>query len=325
MGTTLHRTLQRILATAAALILSACATAGPRDTLNAASLIADVEALTTPAMAGRGTGSAGGKLARAYVVKRFGELGLAPLGNSSTNSAFIHPFSFTLRNGKKYDDAANVIGMLRGTVEPDRWLVVSAHYDHLGEVGGKVYPGADDNASGVAALFALAAHFKANPPRHSILFVSFDAEEIAIRGAREFVEKPPLPLEKIAAVLNLDMVSASANNEIYMAGTHHRPWLKPYIDEAAARSKVKVLFGHDQPPTMSKLQDWTVSSDHGPFHLKGIPFVYFGVEDHPHYHQPTDTFANFNRAFFLRAVPLFIDVATVLDRELFEIAKQARR
>lgn len=320
MNTTLHRTLQRILATTAALILSACAMAGPRDTLNPASLIADVEALTTPAMAGRGTGSPGGKLARAHVAKRFADIGLAPIGKD-----FVHPFSFTLRNGKRYDDAANVIGTLRGTTDPDRWLIVSAHYDHLGEVDGKVYPGADDNASGVAAMLAIAAHFKANPPKHSVLFVSFDAEEIAIRGARAFVDKPPVPLEKITAILNLDMVSASASNEIYMAGTHHRPWLKPYVEEAAGRSKVKILYGHDQPPTMSKLQDWTISSDHGPFHLKGIPFVYFGVEDHPNYHQPTDTFANFNREFFLRVVPLFVDVATVMDRELEAIAKKAGR
>jgi Zn-dependent M28 family amino/carboxypeptidase len=317
--------MQRIFAVAFFTLTAACASADPRPAarLDEKQAVEDVRALTTPEMAGRATGTAGGKLARAYVAKRFGEIGLSPIGKD-----FVHPFTFALRNGKKYDDAASVIGAIRGTggaSEPERWLIVSAHYDHLGEVDGKVYPGADDNASGVVALLAIAAHFKAKPPKHSVLFVSFDAEEIALRGARAFVDQPPIPLEKIAAILNLDMVSANIRNEICMAGTHHRPWLKPYIDEAAGRSKVKVLFGHDQPPTMSKLQDWTVSSDHGPFHLKGIPFVYFGVEDHPNYHQPTDTFANFNREFFLRVVPLFIDVATVLDRELAEIAKKAGR
>jgi Zn-dependent M28 family amino/carboxypeptidase len=309
-----------VLLAAAAALLTACATAGPAGGVDESRLISDVQALTTPEMAGRATGSPGGKLARAYVAKRFSEIGLTPLGKD-----FVHPFSFTLRNGKKYDDAANVIGALRGTADPERWLVVSAHYDHLGEVNGQVYPGADDNASGVAAILAVAAHFKAHPPKHSVMFVSFDAEELGLRGAREFTDKPPVPLEKIAAVMNLDMLSASATNEIYMAGTHHRSWLKPYIDEAAMRAKVKVLFGHDQPATMSKLQDWTISSDHGPLHMKGIPFVYFGVEDHPAYHQPTDTFANFNRAFFTRVAPLFVDVATVLDRELSEIAKKAGR
>ncbi|MBL8516079.1 MAG: M20/M25/M40 family metallo-hydrolase [Betaproteobacteria bacterium] len=307
------------------LLLAIAPTASARPTnppvVDAAQAIADVRSLTTPEMAGRATGSPGGKLARAHVAKRFGEIGLSPIGKD-----FSHPFGFTLKNGKRYDDAANVIGALKGALESDRWLVISAHYDHLGEVEGKVYPGADDNASGVAALLAIAAHFKANPPKHSVLFVSFDAEEIALRGAREFVEKPPVPLEKIAAILNLDMVSANIRNEVYMAGTYHRPWLKPYIDEAAERAQVKVLYGFDQPPSLTnRKQDWTVASDHGPFHLKGIPFVYFGVEDHPNYHQPTDTFANFNREFFVRAVPLFVDVATVLDRELAEIAKKGGR
>ncbi len=316
----LHSLTWRIFAISAAAVLAGCAVAGPQASFNADKVIADVAALTTADMAGRATGTPGGRLARAYVVKRFSEIGLTSVGKD-----FVHPFSFTLRNGKQYDDAANVIGVLRGSAAPERWLVISAHYDHLGVVDGKVYPGADDNASGVAALLAIATHFKANPPKHSLLFVSFDAEEIALRGARDFVDRPPMPLERIAAVFNLDMVSANIRNEIYMAGTYHRPWLKPYIEEAAGRATVKVLYGHDQPPTLSKLQDWTVSSDHGPLHLKGIPFVYFGVEDHPHYHQPTDTFANFNREFFLRVVPLFVDVASVLDRELAEIAKQAGR
>lgn len=283
--------------------------------------IDDVRALTTAEMNGRGTATDGGRLAREHVKKRFAAIGLAPLGED-----YLQRFSFTLRNGKKFEDAANVLGMIRGREAPDRWLVISAHYDHLGVVEGKVYLGADDNASGVGAMLAIATHFKQHPPRHSILFASFDAEELGIRGAREFVEKPPVPLERIAAVLNLDMVSANANNEIYMAGTHHRPWLRPFIEEAAQRSTVKVLYGHDAPPIGGNgLQDWTMSSDHGPFHLKGIPFVYFGVEDHPNYHQPTDTFANFNRDFFARAVPLFIDVAGVMDRELWEIAKKAGR
>ena len=312
--------MQRIFAITLLALTTACASANPKATLDEARLVEDVRALTTPEMAGRSTGSPGGKLARAYVAKRFGEIGLTPIGKD-----FVHPFTFTLRNGKKYDDAANVIGSIRGTADPERWLIISAHYDHVGEVDGKVHPGADDNASGVSAILAIAAHFKANPPKHSVLFVSFDSEEIALRGARAFVDQPPIPLKQIVAIFNLDMVSANIRNEIYMAGTHHRPWLKPLIEEAAGRSKVKVLYGHDQPPTISKLQDWTISSDHGPFHTSGIPFVYFGVEDHPNYHQPTDTFANFNREFFVRVVPLFVDVATVMDRELAEIAKKSGR
>lgn len=306
-----------------AVLLAGCASADLQKAplFDEKQAIEDVRELSSPKLEGRKTSTPGSKLARAYLVERFKVIGLAPLGNE-----YSHPFSFKLRSGQAFDDAANLIGVIQGKEQPDRWLLISAHHDHLGVADGKLHPGADDNASGVAAMLAIAAHFKSNPPQHSMMFVAFDAEEQGLRGARQFVDNPPLPLANIAAMLNMDMVSANIRNEIYMAGTWHRPWLKPYIDEAAARASVKVLFGHDQPRTTgTKLEDWTISSDHGPFHMKGIPFVYFGVEDHPHYHQPTDTFENFNREFFLRAVPLFIDVAKVLDRELSEIAKKAGR
>jgi hypothetical protein len=297
------------------------ASAAPAEPPAPGTPLGDVAALTAPEMAGRATGTDGGRRARAYLAQRFADLGLAPLGTS-----FVHPFSFKLRDGRAFADAANVLGAVRGTRDPDRWLVISAHYDHLGIVDGAVYPGADDNASGVAAVLALAAHFKAHPPAHSIAFACFDAEELSLQGARAFLARPPVPVERIAAVLNLDMVSAGHRNEIYLAGTHHRPWLRPIVDPAVRRAAVKVLYGHDAPPnSANKLEDWTFASDHGPFHLAGIPFVYFGVEDHPDYHRPTDTFARLNRDFFARVLPLFVDVAAVLDRELAAIARAAER
>lgn len=306
-----------ILAAGAAVLASAAPAEDPAP----GTPLGDLAALTTPEMAGRATGTDGGRRARAFLAQRFTDLGLEPLGAS-----FDHPFSFKLRDGRAFPDAANVLGAVRGTRDPDRWLVISAHYDHLGTVDGEVYPGADDNASGVAAVLALAAHFKAHPPAHSILFACFDAEELSLQGARTFLARPPVPVARIAAILNLDMVSAGHRNEIYLAGTHHRPWLRPLVEPAVRRAAVTVLFGHDAPPSSgNKLEDWTFSSDHGPFHLAGIPFLYFGVEDHPDYHRPTDTFARVNRGFFTRVLPLFVDVATVLDRELAAIARAADR
>ena len=81
----------------------------------------------------------------------------------------------------------NVVGRIDGTAAPGRYIVVSAHYDHIGVRNGQVFNGADDNASGTAALFALARHFSANRPRHSLIFAAFDAEESGLRGARHFV------------------------------------------------------------------------------------------------------------------------------------------
>ena len=85
----------------------------------------------------------------------------------------------------------------------------------------------------------------------------------------------------------------------------------------AARSKVTVRFGHDRPgPGARARDDWTMLSDHGAFHAAGIPFVYFGVEDHPDYHKPTDTVDRVDAAFFFQVVATVFDAVTTLDRSL---------
>src|SRR4051812_24440136 len=139
--------------------------------IDAARLLEDVRALSADAMEGRGAGTKGGELARAYVERRFQELGLAPLWDS-----YEQPFDLPSR-GK----GVNVVGYVKGTKYPERLVVVSAHYDHLGVRGGLIYNGADDNASGVAVLLQLAAHYAgAARPEHSLVFAALDAEEIGL-------------------------------------------------------------------------------------------------------------------------------------------------
>lgn len=286
-----------------------------------AQLLADVKTLASPEFEGRATGTPGSAKAQAYLTQRMQALGL-----QSFEGGYVQKFSFTARArkgqaaGKEYPDAANLVGYLRGTKTPDRYLVISAHYDHLGVRDGKTYFGADDDASGVAAVLAAAAYFKAHPPAHSVIFALFDGEELGLQGAKKFVSALPVPRGQIALDLNFDMVSHNDANEIYVSGTHHYPALKKYVDEAASRSAVKVLFGHDKPVGQANgVEDWTQSSDHGPFHLAGVPFLYFGVEDHADYHKATDTFEHINQDFFVRAAGLIVDTAAVLDRHLDEI------
>ncbi len=193
-------------------------------------------------------------------------------------------------------------------------FVVSAHYDHLGVRDGVVYPGADDNASGVAVILEVAAYCQKNPFRRSIVFAAFDAEEGGLNGARVFVAKPPVPKERIALNVNLDMVSRSDKREIFVAGTYHTPSLKPPLEAVAKRAPITVLFGHDRPKAMAGgVDDWTNQSDHGPFHAAKIPFVYFGVEDHADYHKPTDTADKINRGFFVDVAETILDAILQLD------------
>ncbi|MES2322466.1 MAG: M20/M25/M40 family metallo-hydrolase [Pseudomonadota bacterium] len=286
-------------------------------------LLNDVRTLAAPAFEGRQTGSEGSRKAQAWLAGRFAEAGIAPYGGS-----YLHPFSYTKTSikglvlpGRPFQtvvpNAVNIVGHIRGSTNPSRVLLVSAHYDHLGVREGKVYPGADDNASGVGAMLAIAAWFKAHPPQHTIVFAAFDAEEAGLRGASALLDKPPFPREQLVMNLNLDMVSHNDNNEIYVAGTSYTPVLKALVAQAAARSAVQVKPGHDKAALMSPgAEDWTQGSDHGVFHDAGLPFLYFGVEDHAHYHHPGDTFEHINQDFYVKVASLLIDVAAILDRQL---------
>ncbi|MES2296861.1 MAG: M20/M25/M40 family metallo-hydrolase [Pseudomonadota bacterium] len=285
-------------------------------------LLGDVRKLASVEFAGRKTGSDGSRKTQAFLQERFAALGLQMVGAS-----YVHPFTFEHKSvkalvtpGRPFSTqytAANVIGQIRGSQYPERYLVVSAHYDHFGTREGKLYPGADDNASGVAAMLAIAAYFKAHPPLHSVLFAAFDGEEMGLHGAKAFVAAPPVPLDKLVMDLNMDMVSHNEQNEIFASGTSYTPALKPLVEQAAKRATVKLMLGHDRPMLVAgNVEDWTDSSDHGPFHDAGIPFLYFGVEDHADYHAPSDTFEHINQDFFAKVAALLVDTAVTLDRNL---------
>ena len=251
------------------LVLTATAPAGqsarPREAgrVDGARLVRDVESLSAPEMEGRLSGTPGNKRAQAFIAAQFKEIGLEPL-----NGAFEQKFAFKQSSrgtAEEVPDAANLMGIVRGTAERDRYVVVSAHYDHLGVRSGQIYRGADDNASGVAGLLATARWFRAHPSRQSVLFVAFDAEEAGLQGARHFVAHPPVPLDRISTVLNLDMIGRGDKNVLFVAGTHHYPALKPVVEDAARGRSITIAFGHDQPG-LPPGDDWTQSSDHGPFH-----------------------------------------------------------
>jgi hypothetical protein len=275
-------------------------------------LMAAVTTLADPKWEGRAAGSPGGLAARAWVVERFKEIGVQPV-----SGAYVHPFTFTRMtiSGRQEGEGANVLGMCVGTDPKLPYFIVSAHYDHVGVRDGQIYPGADDNASGVAVILELAAYCQKNPFRHSIVFAAFDAEERGLQGARAFLVKPPMPQERIGLNVNLDMVSRSDKRELFIAGTYHNPDLKAPLEAVARRAPITVLFGHDKPVTIAGgVEDWTNQSDHGPFHAAKIPFVYFGVEDHADYHKPTDTADKINRGFFVDVAETILDAVIALDK-----------
>jgi Zn-dependent M28 family amino/carboxypeptidase len=278
-----------------------------------ADLMRHVNVLAHDSLEGRLIGTPGGAKARAYLVRAFADAGLAPIGTTPE-----YPFEVRNQRDSTVRRGVNIVGVVRGRTTPDRYIVVTAHYDHLGVRNGEIYNGADDNASGAAALVELARYFGANPPANSLVFAALDGEEGGLRGAREFVRQPPVPSARIVVNVNMDMMGRNDKNELYASGTYHYPFLRTYLDSVATRSGVQLRFGHDDPRTAR--DDWTTQSDHGAFHAAGIPFIYFGVEDHADYHRPTDDTDRLMPVFYAGAVNTVLDAIRTFDRNLSTIA-----
>jgi Zn-dependent M28 family amino/carboxypeptidase len=288
-------------------VLLSCSSVNKLEAQHDSQLLKDLEVLSSDAYQGRKTGTKGAELARKYIIERFKGMGITPMAGGDT-----YEQSFSFNNGKAESiNGVNIVAGIKG--ESDDVIVISAHYDHLGIINNEIYNGADDNASGVAALLKLAAYFKNNKPSHTLIFTAFDAEEMGLKGAKYFVNKPPVPLGKIKLNINMDMISRSDKGELYACGTNKFVQLKPFIH--ADNAIVKVLLGHDNPK--SGHDDWTNQSDHSAFNNKDIPFIYFGVEDHKDYHKATDEFKNINTAFFVAAADAIQEIATRLDRQLY--------
>lgn len=283
--------------------------------IDAPQLIKDLEILSADDMQGRQVGTPGGAKARAYVIERFKESGIQPFGSS-------YEQSFTFSGGRAGQTTertgVNVVGRIDGSRTPRKYIVVTAHYDHVGVRDGEVFNGADDNASGTAALFALAKYFSANKPVNSLIFVAFDAEESGLRGARAFVAAPPVEAASMVINLNMDMIGRDPNDLLYVVGTRQQPFLKPMIERIASGAPVKLVMGHDDP---AQKENWTGQSDHAAFCQAKIPCLYFGVEDFDHHHKATDDFATMTHGFYVRAVETMVRAVREFDRALDDVDK----
>jgi len=268
-----------------------------------ASLMATVRVLAADSMEGRKAGSPGGARARDYLEHRLAALNIPPLLRGYRQR-------FALPRG---GTGANVLGVIRGTRFPGRYIVLSAHYDHVGVRGGQIYNGADDNASGTAAVLALADVFRKAPLDHSVVVALLDAEEIGSPGARAFLDSGLVPRDSIVLDVNLDMVGHSEIGELWAAGTAQTPMLRPVLDSVARMAPVTLRLGHDKAGTSGE-EDWTGASDHRVFQKAGIPFIYFGVEDHKDYHRPTDDAGTLTPDFFGKAVGTILEAVRRLDK-----------
>lgn len=260
-------------------------------------LLKHIKELSSDAYEGRETGTTGAEKAKNYIIANFEKLGVKPLGNM-----FVQPFP--MPNHKNIEQGVNVIGYIKGTTTPNEYIVISAHYDHEGIKNGKIYNGADDDASGVSALFAFAEYFQKHPPKHSVILAAFDAEERGLIGSFFFVDNPMVKKEQLKLNINMDMISRSNKKELFVVGPQHYKQLKSIVENLKPSGNVSVKIGH---------KEWTYASDHAGFHKANIPFIYFGVEDHKDYHKPTDDFENIHPTFYTNVVQTIITFFKKVD------------
>tara|TARA_R110001632_G_scaffold39718_4_gene99343 strand:+ start:2008 stop:2973 length:966 start_codon:yes stop_codon:yes gene_type:complete len=295
-------------------------------TVNKETLLANLKELSSDAYEGRGFSKPGNYKAQKFIAAKFAALGLETYEGDTYIQKFDHTFTGRMRQrlfpvkdaAKDFSNVTdttvvggNVIGMIKGTSE--KVIVISGHFDHLGIRNGKIYNGADDDASGTAALFAIAEYFKQKSPKHTLIFAAVDAEEIGSQGAEYFAANFKDAKEKIVLNVNMDMIAHNDSLRMFASGTFHYPQLKPQLENI--ESPITLLFGHDDKDNKEE-DDWTFSSDHRIFHKRQIPFIYFGVEDHKDYHKYTDTFENINQDFYYEAVKLIIQVVEKYDNSL---------
>ena len=318
-----NRILRPLLAPVLLLAVASC-TPAPRALPTAAHadstvIRRDIEFLASDRLEGRLAGTPGNDSAAAYLARRYRSLGLTELA-----PGYLQPFDALSAQDAHMGrtqprPTQNVVALLRGR-DPalrDEYIVIGAHFDHLGrspmfamdpEAGDAIRNGADDNASGTAAVLDLARLLKANPPRRSVIFVNFSAEELGVLGSSWFVNHPPVPIERMVAMLNFDMVGRLRNDKLIVYGTSTATELKAIVDSANAVAG-SAMF------RISGGGDGYGPSDQSSFYAKDIPVLHFFTDLHEDYHRATDDADKINAGGEARVVDLALRVArAVADR-----------
>ena len=312
------------LAALGILALAACSTNTrvPRLSLGApvadsARMLADISYLASDRLEGRLTGTPGNDSAAAYIARRYEAVKLkAPF------PGYIQKFVARSAAAAHTGDTAgkptqNVVAIIEGT-DPalkSEYIVIGAHYDHLGrstvsaldpDARDAIRNGADDNASGTAAVLELARIFSIERPKRSIIFVNFSGEEQGLLGSQYFVDNPPVPIARIKAMLNFDMVGRMKDNEVMVFGTATATELPPLIDSANARGIPLRVRGSG---------DGFGSSDHSSFYAKEIPVLHFFTDLHADYHRATDDIDKINLSGQARIVDFAYRLADMIEEQ----------
>ena len=300
----------------------------PKDKGIVERLKADVYYLASDTLEGRGISTPGVDLAAQHIRAEFRRIGLK---SGPSDGSYFQPIEYRRSPESARTILKNVIGVLEGKGDlADQAIVIGAHYDHLGHgefsslapeaLRARTHPGADDNASGIAAMLELARHFASQPTpsRRRMVFVAFTAEEAGLIGSRHYVSKEPIfPIKDTVAMLNFDMVGRLRENQLGIAGNETAKEFGQILSDADARSPLNLMLGG---------ADYPDDSDHAPFANVGVPILYICTGSHEDRHTPFDTADKVDFEGIAQVVGLCEDVLgrlLVLPRPNFISAKRA--
>jgi hypothetical protein len=310
---------------ASAACRGAVATPAPSAGPDSLSVLRDVRHLSSDALEGRGTGTAGNDSAAAYISRRFASVGATPVFASSDSrlcssvsgstktgcdARFVQPFiarSVAAAHAGLPGElpTQNVAAVVRGTDATlrDEYVILGAHFDHLGrstmgaldpDAANAIHNGADDNASGTAAVIELARLLHRNPAKRSVIFVTFSGEELGLLGSQYFVDHLPVPIEKVRAMLNFDMVGRLRDDRMIVYGVETASELKDIVNRANAAP----------PLQLTAVGDGFGASDHSSFYAKNLPVLHFFTNVHDDYHKASDDAEKINAGGIARVVAL---------------------
>ena len=279
----------------------------------ATAVSADVAFLAADRLEGRRIGSAGADSAAEYIARRFAALGLTAPDGGWFQEFAVSP-SAPAAHGTPFGGARgrNVIGILPGSNPAlrEEYVIIGAHYDHLG-LGGPgsldpeshaIHNGADDNASGTAALFEIARRLREHPPARSVLFLAFSGEELGLLGSAEYVKAPVVPIAQSVAMINLDMVGRLRNDRLIVYGVETAQEFRPLLDSLNAQARFDL---HAQG-------DGYGPSDHSSFYAARMPVLHLFTDLHEDYHRPSDDAERIDAEGIVRVAAFAGEIATAV-------------
>lgn len=265
--------------------------------------------LCSEKIAGRAAGTPQAKEVADYIAASFEKYGILPFKSVS----FFQPFNLL---GKRDAKGYNVVGYIPAKKNNADYIIVGAHFDHIGAIGDKFYPGADDNSSGVAAMLEVAKalgkrYMEKDDLEHNVVFVGFDANNLNMQGSRYFVQRMGIPAYKVTCMLNLDQIGSSlapvGNNHEYLLvlGTEHlKGWQREQINFANEFFALGLQLDFSYYGSEEFYKIFYRLSDQKSFTDAGIPGLLFTSGITKHTNKESDNTDNLNPAVLFKRIEL---------------------